>query len=265
MATERAPAALVTSPSETIQADPFNSSYSNVPRTARIDSTNLGPSAALSSTSSDKLEVHETSSLQPLRSNSGQPIQFSARRPSDPRSERRETKTNEDEKFPDDRNAIDWIVPKDANRGAGRTVADRLQPTLDHAIIEKDKSSAKAKLMGWTLNIAIGLQVLFGSLTTGLSALAVSGEKSTAKATTALGALATLVASYLARARGSNEPEVSIARAKNLDQFIRECRAFQMDHGHVTGNEFDEDLIGFRHRLEELLGNVNGERKQPSV
>jgi hypothetical protein len=73
-----------------------------------------------------------------------------------------------------------------------------------------------------------------------------------------IGALATLVASYLARARGSNEPEVSVTRAKNLDQFIRECRAFQMDHGHVTGNEFDDDLIGFRHKFEELLGNPNG-------
>ena len=184
-------------------------------------------------------------------------------------------------------------------RGGGRTVAERLQPTLDHAIIEKDKSSAKARLTGWTLNIAIGLQVLLGSLTTGLSALSVSGGKSVnnffflnvfSKVSNILvhllkdckgnnsswyvvmtrhsngrpaqsfyiGALATLVASYLARARGSNEPEVSLTRAKNLDQFIRECRAFQMDHGHVTGNQFDEDLIGFRHRFEELLGNVNG-------
>ena len=35
-----------------------------------------------------------------------------------------------------------------------------------------------------------------------------------------------IIASYLARAKGSNEPELSIARTKDLDQFIRECRTF---------------------------------------
>jgi hypothetical protein len=72
-----------------------------------------------------------------------------------------------------------------------------------------------------------------------------------------IGALSTLVASYLARARGSNEPELSIARTKDLEQFIRECRAFQMDHGHMIGNDLDSDLINFRRRYEELLGNGN--------
>lgn len=72
------------------------------------------------------------------------------------------------------------------------------------------------------------------------------------------GAIATLVASYLARARGSNEPELSITRTKDLEQFIRECRSFQMDHGHMTGNDYDADLIGFRRKFEELLGNANG-------
>ena len=74
-----------------------------------------------------------------------------------------------------------------------------------------------------------------------------------------IGALATLVASYLARARGSNEPELSITRHKDLDQFIRECRAFQMDHGDsAPGDEYNDELVGFRRRFEELLGNANG-------
>ena len=73
-----------------------------------------------------------------------------------------------------------------------------------------------------------------------------------------LGGFSTIVASYLARARGSNEPELSITRVKDLEQFIRECQAFQMDHGHCTGNEFDADLDGLRRRFEELLGNANG-------
>jgi SMODS and SLOG-associating 2TM effector domain len=72
-----------------------------------------------------------------------------------------------------------------------------------------------------------------------------------------IGALSTLVASYLARARGSNEPELSIARTKDLEQFIRECHAFQLDHGHTLGNSLDKELVGFRSRYEELLGNGN--------
>ena len=59
-----------------------------------------------------------------------------------------------------------------------RTVGDRLKPTLEIAMIEKDKYSAKAKWTGYALNAAIGMQVLLGSITTGLSALAVSGGKS---------------------------------------------------------------------------------------
>jgi len=75
---------------------------------------------------------------------------------------------------------------------------------------------------------------------------------------TYIGALSTIVASYLARARGSNEPELSVARVKDLEQFIRECEAFKMDNGHVYGDKFDSALEGFRARFEELLGNANG-------
>jgi hypothetical protein len=76
--------------------------------------------------------------------------------------------------------------------------------------------------------------------------------------TAVLGGFSTIVASYLARARGSNEPELSITRVKDLEQFIRECEAFKLDHGHATGDKFDKDLEKFRGRFEELLGNANG-------
>ena len=46
-----------------------------------------------------------------------------------------------------------------------------------------------------------------------------------------------MCASYPARMRGSNKPELSIARTKDLVQFMRECDAFQLDRGHVTRNE----------------------------
>ena len=76
--------------------------------------------------------------------------------------------------------------------------------------------------------------------------------------TAVLGGFATIVASYLARARGSNEPELSITRVKDLEQFIRDCEAFKMDSGHVLDNSLDPKLFELRNRFEDLLGNGNG-------
>ncbi|KAI3611390.1 hypothetical protein WG66_002183 [Moniliophthora roreri] len=83
----------------------------------------------------------------------------------------------------------------------------------------------------------------------------------TSIAVSVLGGLSTLVASYLARTRGSNEPELSIARTKDLEQFIRECEAFKLDKGHENGHDYDARLEQLRARFEELLGNASGERK----
>ncbi|KAF9530662.1 hypothetical protein CPB83DRAFT_762661 [Crepidotus variabilis] len=81
--------------------------------------------------------------------------------------------------------------------------------------------------------------------------------------TAILGGIATLVASYIARVRGSNEPEKSLMRAKDLDQFIREAELFNMDYGHLGSTpeekeKYDESLTGFRIRLEEILGHGEG-------
>ncbi|KAG6812081.1 hypothetical protein H0H92_004445 [Tricholoma furcatifolium] len=154
------------------------------------------------------------------------------------------------------RSGIDYIVPVDEKATREKTVGERLQPTLLTAIAEKNKYALKAKLTGYTLNIAIGIQVLLGALTTGLSA--VTAGRQTTVVTAILGGLSTLTASYLARARGSNEPELSITRVKDLEQFIRECEAFQMDHGHTLGSIYDEELVAMRRRFEDLLGNANG-------
>ncbi|KIM44109.1 hypothetical protein M413DRAFT_443156 [Hebeloma cylindrosporum] len=178
-------------------------------------------------------------------------------------------------------NGLGRVVPREENSEKTvreRTVGERLDPTLQTAILEKDKYAFKARITGYALNVAIGLQILLGTLTTGL-AVVVSGHR--AQVSTAvlggfayrcrtaiffmyirvLGGFSTLVASFLARARGSNEPELSITRVKDLEQFIRECQAFKMDHGHVFGHKYDNELNRFRDRFEELLGNSNGERK----
>ncbi|KAK7018611.1 carbamoyl-phosphate synth [Favolaschia claudopus] len=138
-----------------------------------------------------------------------------------------------------------WTETRAEHRS--RTIQERIEPTLEHAKSERIRCELKARLTGYALNIAIGLQVLFGALTTGVAA-ATTG-RSTSIATSVLGGMTTLVASYLARARGSNEPELSITRVKDLDQLIRECEILMMDYGTVTGNEHDPALTRLRERF----------------
>ncbi|KAJ6482093.1 hypothetical protein C8R47DRAFT_1133895 [Mycena vitilis] len=159
---------------------------------------------------------------------------------------------------------LDWIIPVEPKREPRpRTVQERLEPTLLMAKAERSKYELKAKMTGYALNIAIGMQVVLGALTTGLSA--VTSGRQTSIMTAILGGCSTVVASYLARARGSNEPELSITRVKDLEQYIRECEIFKLDFGHLTGNEHDPELSHLRDRFEELLGNANGERRLASV
>jgi hypothetical protein len=68
--------------------------------------------------------------------------------------------------------------------------------------------------------------------------------------------MSTLVASYLARSRGSKEPELSLVRVRDLEQFIRELRAFQLDHGYVETDEWDGPIDRFRRQLEEILDGL---------
>jgi len=159
---------------------------------------------------------------------------------------------------------LDYIVPMEPKREPRpKNYEQRIRPTLTHAQLERERCQQKARLTGYALNIAIGLQVGLGALTTGLSA--VTSGRQTSIATSILGGMSTLVASYLARARGSNEPELSITRVHDLDQYIRECEIFILDYGHMTGNEHDSKLTALRDNFEELLGNGNGERRLASV
>ncbi|KAH9170009.1 hypothetical protein EDB89DRAFT_2230957 [Lactarius sanguifluus] len=148
------------------------------------------------------------------------------------------------------------ILGTDVDPIREKTVALRLKPTIDSATEERDKAAQKAKWTGLALNIALGLQVLMGALTTALGA-ALSG-KNTSVAISILGGASTFVASYLARMRGSNEPQTSLLRAKALSHFLREIHAFALDHGHEVGREWDDKVNGFRLGLENMLGNQPG-------
>ncbi|KAF8261583.1 hypothetical protein EI94DRAFT_1810038 [Lactarius quietus] len=143
---------------------------------------------------------------------------------------------------------VSVIKPKPYPRD---TVGARLQPTVDEAKKECEKAEWTAQFTTWALHIATGLQVLIGALTTALGA-ALSG-KHTSVAISTLGGASTLVASYLARSRSTNEPETSRNRAAALKHFLREIRAYQLDYGTKKGTEFDNDIRDFRQGLERML------------
>ena len=130
-----------------------------------------------------------------------------------------------------------------------------------------------ATMTGWAQNIALGLQIFIGALTTALGA-ALTGKKvrykstlsysppntrhQTSVAVSVLGGASTLVASFLARTKSSNEPQTSQFRAQALDHFLREIAAFKLDHGHEIGERWDDKIHGFRLGLEKILGNHDG-------
>lgn len=136
------------------------------------------------------------------------------------------------------------------------TVGFRLDPTVRDAKKECVKAERTALITTVALHIATGLQIFIGALTTALGA-ALSG-KNTAVAISTLGGASTLVASYLARSRSTNEPEASRTKADALKHFLREVEAFQLDHGFDKGNELDDTIKGFRLGLERMLGNHIG-------
>jgi len=142
----------------------------------------------------------------------------------------------------------------DSNREM--SVAQRLDPTITAAKAERNKAACKAKWTSWAFNIVIGLQVAFGALTIALGAVLSDKHRSTV--VEVFGGVSTLLASYLARARGWNEPEYSHLRVKALDHFLREVDTYILDHGHDAGREWDEKINGFRLRLENVLGNPSG-------
>ncbi|KAI0296984.1 hypothetical protein B0F90DRAFT_1939095 [Multifurca ochricompacta] len=133
------------------------------------------------------------------------------------------------------------------------TISERLQPTIGAATDERDKAVKRAKMTGNSLNVAIGVQVVLGALTTGLGA-ALSG-KSSFVGISVLGGASTLAASYLTRARGSNEPEFSLLHAKSFNQFLREVHGFKLDHRHKNWPCTRRRIEEFRLGLEGILGN----------
>ncbi|KAK0234609.1 hypothetical protein EDD85DRAFT_88605 [Armillaria nabsnona] len=154
--------------------------------------------------------------------------------------------------------ALDWIVPYESKIHV-KTVEERILPTIIAAEVERKKYSERAMMKGYTMNITIGIQLLVGALTTAISAL-VTGREITI-VLPILGGISTLTAAFLTRARGSNEPERSLMVARDLEQFIRECKAFLVDFGSSTEDVHKREVQRLRNRFEEILRDADVEKK----
>ncbi|KAI9455707.1 hypothetical protein BJY52DRAFT_1188258 [Lactarius psammicola] len=141
------------------------------------------------------------------------------------------------------------------------SVGSRLYPTLEEAVKVRDTASLQAKWTIYSINIAIAFQVVLGALTTTLGA-SLQGNSSRISIAV-LGSLSTLVASYLARTRGTSEPESSLLREQALSNFIRKLRAFILDCGTQEGH--DNAVENFRKELERLLNASDPNTKKPPL
>ncbi|KZS87871.1 hypothetical protein SISNIDRAFT_446507 [Sistotremastrum niveocremeum HHB9708] len=96
-----------------------------------------------------------------------------------------------------------------------KTVEERLKPTTKVAGARYRRYHFVAQFYSFGINIAIGLQVALGALITGLAA--VTTGRSTTVITAILGGSSTLTASFLAKAKGSGEPENSRNKSEELE------------------------------------------------
>jgi len=150
-----------------------------------------------------------------------------------------------------------------------KTIEARLKPTLDLAKSQASKYERTARISSVLVNLALGLQVLVGALITGVAAAASPGAARIS--TSILGGASTLVASFLARTRGSGEPELSRERARDLQKFIRTCEATVLDWGHIKPDPLAETpfpkhiellrtIDAYRAEYDALISAWNGEK-----
>ncbi|KAF8710821.1 hypothetical protein RHS03_02273, partial [Rhizoctonia solani] len=131
-----------------------------------------------------------------------------------------------------------------------RTAQERLQPYIDKAIKRQRYQFYLSKVIKYGINVIIFAQIIVGALITIISVL--SPSEGTRITTAVLGAVGTFTASVLARAKGTNQPELAETHARELEKFIGECQLFAADAGDVIGPEIDARVIELVDQFEEV-------------
>ncbi|KAG8717857.1 hypothetical protein FRC08_006499 [Ceratobasidium sp. 394] len=143
-----------------------------------------------------------------------------------------------------------------AQDGSGLTAEELLKDYLDMAVSKQKYQYRLAKLIAWSLNVIIILQVIFSALVTVVTSLEPTPR--TRIASVVLGALATVTASLVARAKGTNQPELAETHAKDLEKFIARCRLFIKEAGSASGDQIKEGVM----KLVELYEAIEDKATQ---
>ncbi|KAG9103522.1 hypothetical protein FRC06_010204 [Ceratobasidium sp. 370] len=133
-----------------------------------------------------------------------------------------------------------------------RTARAQLQECLEEATEKQKYQRRLARAIEWSLNFLLILQVVIGALITVVNA--VEQTRWTRYLSLGLGALGTVVGSLIARAKGTNQPELAESHAWELDKFIRACHRFIENLGGDVSEDVDRkvaELVGWYEAIED--------------
>ncbi|KAF8525831.1 hypothetical protein BU17DRAFT_62393 [Hysterangium stoloniferum] len=167
-----------------------------------------------------------------------------------------------------DAQALDWIVPVHngmAEREIFNTVKERLDTTLKVAQEEQLKYAKRAYQADLAINVATFVQIASNAIITGLSASTsnrhVNSDTNYSKnaqiGVSAMGAINTVISSFLVRVRGTREPERSKTHAENLEKFIRQLNSFILDEGNSRDRKWDDEVTRYRSEFDRLQTAVH--------
>ncbi|KAG8745949.1 hypothetical protein FRC12_014409 [Ceratobasidium sp. 428] len=77
-------------------------------------------------------------------------------------------------------------------------------------------------------------------------------SEQTRLATAGLGSLGTITAAILARAKGTNQPELAETHSRDLERFIGQCELFVDDVGSATGPDIDSQVMEFVRQFDAI-------------
>ncbi|KAF8682939.1 hypothetical protein RHS04_02625 [Rhizoctonia solani] len=159
-----------------------------------------------------------------------------------------------------------------------RSAQARLQPYIDRAIARQKYQYFLAKLIKWGVNqfhsSAPSYGGSFGNYSYSSGTKRKAGCPKTRLAIAGLGALGTLTASVLARAKlkGTNQPELAETHARELEKFIGQCQLFVGDVGSAVSPEIDAQVLEFVRQFDaiedkavEFLGLNDNNLEFPNV
>ncbi|CAE6472028.1 unnamed protein product [Rhizoctonia solani] len=130
-----------------------------------------------------------------------------------------------------------------------RSAQARLQPYIDRAIARQNKAHQVGNQFH---SSAPSYGGSFGNYSYSSGTKRKAGCPKTRLAIAGLGALGTLTASVLARAKGTNQPELAETHARELEKFIGQCQLFVGDVGSAVGPEIDAQVLEFVRQFDAI-------------